>query len=92
MSTNSNESWKILYNIGLSTICFSHLCPATNPAKVRSRKQPADVFKTNPEGKLVIREETKGEGKGEGLERDQGQEVEEEEMDVDEVIPLVPVN
>jgi hypothetical protein len=60
---------------------------------VRSRKQAADVFKTNPEGKLVIREETKGEGKGEGLGKDPGQEVEEaEEMDVDEVMPFVPVN
>ena len=58
---------------------------------MKPRRQIVDVFKTNPEGKLVIREETKGEGKGEGLGKDQEQEVE-EEMDMDEVIPSVPVN
>ena len=65
--------------------------PATNPAKVKSRKQAANMFKTNPEGKLVIREEVEGEG--EGPRGDQGQEVEgEEEMDIDEVIVPVPIN
>ena len=62
---------------------------------MKPRRQVADVFKTNPEGKLVIREEMKGEGKGAGLGKDQEQEVEEEmeeEMDVDEVVPSVPVN
>ena len=56
---------------------------------MKPRRQAANIFKTNPEGKLVIREETKGEGKGEGLGKDQEME---EEMDVDEVMPSVPVN
>ena len=74
-------------------IFLSCFITATNPAKVKSRKQATSVFKTNPEGKLVIREDTEGEGKGERLGGNQGQEVEEEEeMDVDEVIPPVPVN
>ena len=66
---------------------------ATNPAKVKSRKQAANVFKTNPEGKLIIREEAEREGKGEKIVGGQGQKVEEEEeMDVNEVIPPAPVN
>ena len=70
---------------------FCCLCPATNPAKVKSEKQAANVFKTNPEGKLVIREETEEER--EELGGDRGQEIEDdEEMDIDEVILSVPVN
>ena len=65
---------------------------ATNPAKVKSRKQAAHVFKTNPEGKLVIKDETETEGKRKELGGDQGKDVEGvEEMDVDEVIQPVPV-
>ena len=68
------------------------LYTATNPAKVKSRKQAANVFKTNPEGKLVIRDETETEGKRKELGGDQGGDVEGvEEMDVDEVIQPVPV-
>lgn len=68
-------------------LALSFLRPATNPSRVKSRKQAASVFKSNPEGKLVIRDETEGEGKGEGPGRNKGEEAEgEEEMDVDEVI------
>ena len=64
---------------------FFCLCPATNPAKVKFSKQAARVFKTDPEGKLIIREETEGEGERSG--GDGGREVvDDEEMNIDEVI------
>lgn len=59
---------------------------------MKSRKQAANEFKTNAEGKLIIREE--GDREGEGSRGDHGQEVEgEEEMDIDEVIvPVLLIN
>ena len=77
------------YKYILGIVPLLLLYTATNPAKVKSRKQAANVFKTNPEGKLVIRDETETEGKRTELGGDQGQDV--EEMDVDKVIPLIPV-